>query len=641
VLELCWGMPSVIASVLTNNAKAEPELNGDSDDVRMYNEFLRILDNKAIRAVFQPIVSLVDAAVLGYEALSRGPQGSMLERPDMLFGAAEKLNKVWELEFLCRATALERAKLMPPDKMLFINVDPKIIHDERFQKGLTREILAKYQIDPTNIIFEITEKTSVEDYRNFRRILDNYTSQGYKIAIDDTGSGYSGLRMLAETRPQFIKIDMQLVRDIDKDALKQALIRAFYDFAVAANMKIIAEGIETQDELNTLIDIGVHYGQGYLLQCPAPEFLEISPQIIKLIAVKNQQKKKEAFYTAITMPVGETARQDCFFLPDALGSQALDVFNANPNLLGIPVVENGKPVGLLMKATFLSRLATQYGVAVYMNRPVSLLMDKNPLTVDYHTPLEQVSKLAVARTEDTLYDYIIVTQNSKYYGITTVKNLLEKTTQLEINRAKHSNPLSGLPGNIMVEEKLKQAIESGEDFSVLYIDLDNFKPYNDLYGFENGDKILCMTAQLLQNQINNLALPDAFLGHIGGDDFIAVIKEADVERLCQTIIKDFDVRVRAFYTEEDENNGFIIAKNRHGIEEQFPLISISIAVVNTQGYRFRDVSQLAEVAGQIKKQCKLNWQSCYNIAKQGVECKTIPCTIGHEPMDRIKRRSFQ
>lgn len=614
MLDLSWGMTSAIAGLFTDSDNDTAAKKGgllNDLDVQLTS----ILDNNNINSVFQPIISLSDASVIGYEALSRGPRGTALERPDHLFDTAKKMNKLWDLELLCRIAALERAKYMPPDKMLFINVDPKIIHDARFQKGLTREILDKYHIDPTNIIFEITEKTSIDDYRSFRRILDNYTSQGYKIAIDDTGSGYSGLRMLAETRPQFIKIDMQLVRDIDKDNLKQALIRAFYDFAVSTNMKIIAEGIETVSELYTLIDIGIHYGQGFLLQKPMPQFLELRPDIKQLIKDKVEQKKKETFYTAVTMPVGEIARADISFGAGTSGSAAIEAFNSNPVMRGLPVVENGKPVGLLMKDKFLAHLATQYGVAIYMNRPISLLMDQNPLIVDYDTPLEQVSKLVVARTDDTLYDYIIVTKYGRYYGVTTVRRLLEKTTQLEINRAKHSNPLSGLPGNMIIEEKINRMLESQADFSVLYFDLDNFKPYNDTYGFDKGDKILCLTAQIIRRQLDILAPPDSFVGHIGGDDFIAIVPSDKVEQLCQTIIDHFDVRIRSFYHEEHLKNGYIIAKNRHGSEERYPIMAISIAVVTNKGQKFTNATQLAEAAGYVKKMCKLVWHSCYQIAE--------------------------
>lgn len=576
-----------------------------------YDELEKILRLKDIKAVFQPIASLVDGEVFGYEALSRGPQGSLLERPDVLFPAAEKFNKVWELEFLCRSKALARANGLPKDKMLFVNVDPKIINDQRFQKGVTLDMLAHYKIDASKIIFEITEKNSIEDYKSFRKVLDNYTSQGYKIAIDDTGSGYSGLKLLTETRPQFIKIDMDLVRNIDKDALKQALMKAFYEFSVVTNMKIIAEGIETVDELSTLINIGIPYGQGYLLQRPAYQFLDINPEVKESIITKNYRKQQETFHTPVTMPIGELSRRDQGFSAMVTGGTVFDHFNDNPNVMGIAILQGEVPVGLLMKNKFLKQLATKYGLAVYMNRPAALLMDQNFLVVDYHTPLEQVSKLAVAREEDSLYDYIVVTKNDNYYGIITVKQLLEKITDLEIKRAKHSNPLSGLPGNLLIEEKLKLVIDAGKPYGVLYFDLDNFKAYNDVYGFEKGDKILCMTAQIIQSQFKNSNIMDVFIGHIGGDDFIAVLTGIDVIPICQNIIDYFDVRIRGFYTEEDKKRGYIVAKNRHGVEEKFPIVSLSIAVLTSIEGKFKNPADLAEAASVVKKKCKLVWESCY------------------------------
>lgn len=604
---ICWNMMDIMKEQnIDHNTYTREEQE-------IYDELQTVLVNQDIKAVFQPIISLVDGEVFGYEALSRGTQGSKLERPDALFAAAEKFDKVWELEFLCRSKAFARAHGLPADKMLFINVDPKIINDARFKKGVTLEMLSQYQIDASNIIFEITEKNSIDDYKSFRRVLDNYTSQGYKIAIDDAGSGYSGLKLVAETHPQFIKIDMDLVRDIDKDVLKQALMKAFCEFSVVANMKIIAEGIETVDELETLIQIGVSYGQGYLLQRPASEFVEIDSSVKNLITMKNQQKKQEAFHTTLTMPIGEINRQDQAFYETTTCSQVLDFFHDHPNVMGIAVVQGEHPVGLLMKNKLLTHLATQYGVALYMNRPIGLLMDKNFLNVDYDTPLEQVSKLAVTRNEDSLYDYIVITKQGKYCGITTVRHLLEKTTDLEINRAKHSNPLSGLPGNIMIEEKLQQAIEAKKPYAVLYFDLDNFKAYNDVYGFDNGDKILYMTAQAIQYELKKSSMSDAFVGHIGGDDFIAIVEDVNIIPLCQAIIDYFDVRVRDFYTDEDKRIGYIAAKNRHGVEENFPIISISIAVVTSRGNGFKNPGELAEAASIVKKKCKLLWQSCYCI----------------------------
>lgn len=576
-------------------------------------ELENIISTGNIRTVYQPIVSLLDATILGYEALSRGPLGSILEMPDRLFRVAESYNLTWELEYLCRTKAIEKAGFAIGDHKLFINVDPKVIYDEKFRKGITRDLIDKNHMDPSNIIFEITERTSIEDYKSFREVVKNYMGQGYKIAIDDTGAGYSGLRMLAEIHPQYIKIDLDLIRDIDKKSINQILIKTLNDFAYATNMFIIAEGIETIDELNTLIDLGVQYGQGYLLCKPKPEFEQLTEEIKRLILNRQKQNQKKLFYTTNSMPIGEIVRTDRAIHSETKGSEVNEIFSNNSSIFGVPVVDSGVPVGLIMRNNFYAHLATQYGVALFMNRPVRLLMNKHPLIVDYHTSLAQVSKIAIGRREEDLYDYIIITRDNQYYGVTTVKSLLEYSTQIELNKAKHSNPLTGLPGNNIIEQRCEKAIEDKEDCHFVYFDLDNFKAYNDVYGFENGDKILIFTAELLQDSINSFQWKNYFLGHVGGDDFLAVLSGSDIERFLNHVITKFDEKIKNHYTAKDQGNGYIISKNRHGIEEKFPFISISIAAVNGLLHEYADMSELGEVLSSIKKRCKLHWYSNYCI----------------------------
>lgn len=588
--------------------------NLQTSEMKCFMELKNILIQNDIRIVFQPVVSLSNAEILGYEALCRGPKDSLLERPDALFSTAAQFDLVWELEYLCRRAALEKAKDLNPSKMVFINVDPQIINDPRFQKGQTQDMLREFQANAGNIIFEITEKTAINDYKSFCRILDNYTSQGYKIAIDDTGSGYSGLRTLAEIRPTFIKVDMELVRDIDKNYLKQAMLKALYEFSISTNSKIIAEGIETQDELATLINMGIPYGQGFFLQTPQLEFSDIPNATKQLIFDLNRRKKRELYHTSVTLPVGEIAQQEYCFPSTTAGHTALDYFSSHPSCQGFPIVDDGRPVGLLMKNKFLASLATQYGIALYMNRPINSLMDKNPLIVDFQTPIDVVSKSALSRKDDDTYDYIIITRQDKYFGTVTIKKILEKTTQLELNRAKHANPLTGLPGNLIIEGELNQLIRKNpEPYAVLYFDLDNFKAYNDVYGFERGDKVICSTASIIQQELAGYASKDYFLGHIGGDDFIAIIRNADATKLCEQIITHFSRHIADYYNHEDCAKGYICTKNRHGLPENFPLMSLSIAVVTGKQQHYTNVLEIAETASRLKKQCKLTWQSCYCI----------------------------
>lgn len=581
-------------------------------------QLLSILQEKNIRTVYQPIVSLRDGSILGYEALSRGPVGSLLESPVALFQVAMENNMVWELELLCRQKALERSKKFLNGHLLFLNVDPNIINDEKFRKGFTREFLKQFNIDPKKIIFEITEKSAIEDFENFRKVLTNYSDQGYKIAIDDTGSGYSGLKMLAETCPKYIKMDMDLIRNVDKNHLKQALLKTFQKFALMTNMSIIAEGIETEEELKTLVDLGIEYGQGYFIQKPSDGFLNILPRAKEIILTKNEKRKEFYFSSPTTFPVGEIAKFEIPIAPNTSGQEVDNTFRHNPTIYGIPVVENNKPIGLVMRNKFYANLASQFGFAIYKSRPVDLIKDSEPLIVDYYTPLDQVSRICVTRKEEQVYDYVIVTREGNYFGITTMKDLLLNTTELELKVAKHSNPLTGLPGNLIIEEKLKTTI-CLDSFAIVYVDLDNFKAYNDVYGFENGDNVLLTTASILSHNLASLDSQGAFLGHIGGDDFIICTSKEKVEVLCQNIIREFENKKMSFYSDQDKKNGHIIAKSRQGVIKEFPLITISLAVVVGEKNYYRNIIELTEQASQIKTECKTVCQSSYCLFEKNKE----------------------
>lgn len=388
-----------------------------------YNELIQILRNKSIRTVYQPIVSLDNGHILGYEALSRGPCDSFFESPGNLFDAAEHFNRLWELELLCRTKALENARELPTGKLLFINVNPEIIKDRKFKKGSTKDYISKFGMNPSNIIFEITEKTAVSDYKSFRKTIENYISQGYKIAIDDTGAGYSGLRLLTETRPQYIKIDMALVRDIDKESIKQELMKTFYSFAKITNMQLIAEGIETVNELNTLIDIGVQYGQGYFFQRPAAEFTSIGQQVKEKIVSRHQLKVKNETHL-YEMKIGEIARIDKVIETTSSIGQVNEALQNVQNLQGLVVCDQTQPVGLIMKSKLYLETSLRSKSDEFLKESIVKIMEKNPLILDYSTSVQEACRKATARSDSNIYDYLIVTQNNKYYGIVSVRKLL-------------------------------------------------------------------------------------------------------------------------------------------------------------------------------------------------------------------------
>lgn len=196
-----------------------------------------------------------------------------------------------------------------------------------------------------------------------------------------------------------------------------------------------------------------------------------------------------------------------------------------------------------------------------------------------------------------------------YYRIRNIFRLLV------VNRT--ISPLTGLPGNIQIQAELKKRLVRNEDFTVLYLDLDNFKAYNDVYGFLKGDEIIKFTAKTILENINNVGNNDVFVGHIGGDDFVAILGNGiEYENICQNIIAQFDKGVKYFFTEEDYNRGYLKIQNRKGKMEHFFLTSISIGVVLVECDRFSNVLEIGEVGAQVKHIAKKYKGSCYAIDKR-------------------------
>jgi diguanylate cyclase (GGDEF)-like protein len=193
----------------------------------------------------------------------------------------------------------------------------------------------------------------------------------------------------------------------------------------------------------------------------------------------------------------------------------------------------------------------------------------------------------------------------------TIKNL---SRLLLINR--RISALTGLPGNVQIHAELKKRIATGEEFAVLYLDLDNFKAYNDVYGFLKGDEIIEFTANVISNCVHNYSEEAGFIGHIGGDDFVAIVPYVNIDKLCQNIIALFDTKVKDFFTESDKEKGYIEVANRKGIIEQFPLTSISIGVVIADKGRFTNILEIGEIGAQVKHAAKSVVGSSYAIDRR-------------------------
>jgi EAL domain-containing protein (putative c-di-GMP-specific phosphodiesterase class I) len=229
-----------------------------------------VLLGNQITSVFQPIVDIIRGGLLGFEALSRGPAGTQQHAPVNLFDAAKATDLVFELDRHCRRRALRTARDLPAPHLLFINVVPAAMYDPDFQGASLIRLLEGVGLSPERIALEVSEQYAIENYTLFSEALQNFKHMGFSIAVDDIGAGYSGLEKIAHLNPRYLKFDMQLVRDIDRSHVKREMARALKTFADKMDSQIIAEGIEREGEKQACVDLGIDFGQGYLLARPAP-----------------------------------------------------------------------------------------------------------------------------------------------------------------------------------------------------------------------------------------------------------------------------------------------------------------------------------------------------------------------------------
>jgi diguanylate cyclase (GGDEF)-like protein len=587
-------------------AREQPDVNY----LQKIHELREILAHRALQVVFQPVVSLFSGEVTGYEALTRGPEGSYFASPTNLFAFAQEAGLLFEAEKLARELAIARLSDFQRNQKLFLNINPRVLEAPGFATGETRRILEAAEQSCQSVVFEITERTSIENYPRFVRALEHYRSQGFLVAVDDAGAGHSNLKSIAEFKPDYIKIDMSLVRDIDRSSTKQALMEAFILFSQRINAQIIAEGIETEEELRVLCRLGIPLGQGFLLARPGYPLPLVEPDATVLLSAEQEETNRSSSYRGVT--IGSIAERgltlDCY----EPASQADQLFENNPEINNIMVVCGQSPRGLVTRDRFYRQLATRFGRSLFLDRPVTRLMDGNPLMVDKSLQIEAVSRMATGRGSRNLYDDIVVIDGDTFIGTVSVRKLLNVITKMQVESARFANPLTGLPGNVKIEEEIQSRLAvPDQSFALIYADLDGFKAFNDRYGFERGDQAILLTARILSHVVTLNGDDSEFVGHVGGDDFVLITDPRHSEQVCSRIIQQFDDQIPSLYDQEELAAGGISAVDRQGRQHFYPIMSISLAVVTNEQRKFTSHLAMGEVAAELKHRAKNIAGSCY------------------------------
>jgi len=251
-------------------ARADALLDARLEQRAKRRQLFELVIEGQIRSVYEPIVEVNTRTVYGYEALARGPEGTELYSPMALFAMATEQDLLFQLDCLCRKSGLVGARDLPSGTKLFLNVRPTTIHDPNFRADALCRTLERHQLEPRDVVFEISEQESIGNFSIFREVRDYYGKLGFQIALDDTGAGYQSLEAVLQLSPEFIKMDRSFVQGIDQDSGKQELLRALQSVAEHIGARIIGEGLDTLAELETLGKLGIPFGQGWLFGKPQP-----------------------------------------------------------------------------------------------------------------------------------------------------------------------------------------------------------------------------------------------------------------------------------------------------------------------------------------------------------------------------------
>jgi len=258
---------------LVDDAVACAEMRARVREREQRERLLEIIQNREIWTAFQPIVELEEGQVMGWEGLSRGPRGSDLEMPVVLFGQATRYGVTEELERACRRQAFVDWQVFRRPGRLFVNTVPATVRDTSFLGRGVLDYLGP-ELAPSSVTLEITEQRVIENLNLYREAMHAFTDLGFSFAIDDVGAGYSGLETVAVLKPAYLKIDIALVRDVHQKKMSQQVVKAILDMGEALGATVIAEGIQSREEVDALRGLGVTWGQGYFYARPVDPYAE-------------------------------------------------------------------------------------------------------------------------------------------------------------------------------------------------------------------------------------------------------------------------------------------------------------------------------------------------------------------------------
>lgn len=504
------------------------------------------LAGDGLQAAFQPIVDLRRGEIAGFETLTRLAPGSAFTNPGELFDAAEKSGTLWDLEERTRAVSLQASTQWPGGTKLFLNTTPQVFSDARFSRAITTLVQNTPGLTPARVVLEITERSEQQHIVGLDEQVRLVKAAGFEIAIDDVGAGTSGLNRIMALRPHWLKLDRELVEGIHRDRVRQNLIRFFLRFATLSGVKLIAEGIEEREELATLMDLGVIYGQGYLLGRPGSRDQTLDPAIRAFVCdhklggpVGHQPERRSNTVARLVRPV------PCIDAKRRTADVAATLIR-DPHITGVVVIDGDRPLGWCERDTILSAAAQGRG-----GQPVGFSLHPGASIAGPETTIPDALELASSRQEQQVGAPLIISDEHGVSGVVSVGDLMHAAADLTRDVQLRIAPLTGLPGRVLADEHLASLLRNSpprpeEDALKLVpahdaalIDVRDFSRYNEQMGYELGDELLRRLVELF-GRTSSAGPESVYFAHLGDDRFLATAPSGTLEPLLRDFAAAFD-----------------------------------------------------------------------------------------------------
>ncbi len=554
----------------------------------------------------QPIVSMRSGSLYSYEALMRGYDKMGFASIESVLDMAYRLGQADALHLILLEKALKKltATAGYEEVKLFFNLDGRALEGTTSLADCTARLLHKYRFEPSALCLEFSETYDYTNDANIRQTIADHREHGIRFAIDDFGRGMSELKVLYEYHPEFIKIDRFFVTGMMADNRKELFVSTLVSLAHVLGSRIVAEGVETEEEYRRCWRLGCDLVQGYFVCPPRLDFDDghVSYPHLRLTLQKEMAgpaRSANIVHDRIEQlsTVNQTDRM----------SEVFEAFRYSEKQSVFPVLDAaGEAKGLVREIDLKEFTYSPYGRDLLLNSSCS----RSLTHFIRPCPIAEIGSSADAILDVFAYwdgaDGVILTDNMAYAGFLSARSLLEIINDRRLETARDQNPLSNLPGNATISKYCeKQADSADRSRHFCYLDFDNFKPFNDNYSFREGDRAISLFADLLKKQFLD---PRYMIGHVGGDDFFLGAEDILPEELAaelQLLRQRFATNAASLYRSEDRDRGHIVGMDRYGNRRQFPLLQCSIAMLTVPAGRSVDnVDPLMTAITRLKRDAK-------------------------------------